>query len=237
MDRLIRVITAALILFIVAGVLPQAVSAIETEERSASKSLDLMVNDVGISFGNSKRVIGLRFNIRDEWVEEVTGLNLTLWKPSENPDAVMRGLQLGIYGPSADELRIVSVGIAMVHAYSRISGIAVAGGAVVSDGDIYGIALSGFANVAGGRMLGISVSGLANVATLGINGISIGGLANVTDVGVNGISVGGLANVAEGYMKGISVGGLANVSQGGMTGISIGGLANVSEGRITGMPM
>jgi hypothetical protein len=197
MDRHIRVITAALIVFIVAGVLPQAVSAIETEERSSSKSLDLMVNDVGISFGNSKRVIGLRFNIHDEWVEEVTGLNFTLWKPGENPDAVMRGLQLGIYGPSADELRIVSVGIAVVHAYSRVSGIAVAGGAVVSEGDIYGIALSGFANVANGRL----------------TGISIGGLANVADGCLTGISVGGLANVADGFMTGISVGGLANVSE------------------------
>ncbi len=251
MYRRTRISGAILILFVMAASVPQASSAIELEEESSPKSLDLMVNGVGISFGNSKRVIGLRFNIRDEGVEEVTGLNFTLWKPGENPDAVMRGLQLGIYGPSADELGILSVGIAAVHAYSRISGIAVAGGAVVSEGSIHGIALSGFANVADGGMFGISASGLANVATGGVNGIaigglanvaegymkgiSIGGLANVSQSGTSGISIGGLANVAEGFMTGISIGGLANVSQGGINGVSVGGLANVSEGRLTGI--
>jgi hypothetical protein len=205
------------------------------EESRGSRSLDLMADDVGISFGNSKRVRGLRFNVRDEGVEEVIGLNLTLWKPGENPDAVMKGLLLGIYGPSADELHFLSIGLAAVEAHSLISGIAIGGGAVVCEGTFNGISVGGLANVAG-SMNGIALGGLANVAEGGMKGISLGGLANVAEGGMTGISLGGLANVAEGFINGITIGGLANVTEGSMTGISLGGLAVVSEeGPVTGL--
>jgi len=212
----------------------RATTAPIEEESSGSGSLDLMADDVGISFGNSKRVRGLRFNVRDEDVEEVIGLNLTLWKPGENPDAVMKGLIFGIYGPSADELHFLSIGLASVEAHSLISGIAIGGGAVVCEGDFQGISVGGLANVAG-NMNGIALGGLANVSEGFVNGISIGGLANVAEGGMTGISLGGLANVAAGGMSGISLGGLANVAEGGMTGISLGGLANVAEGGMTGI--
>ena len=220
------------------------------EERSGSKSFDLMADGVGISFGNSKRVRGLRFNVRDEGVEEVFGLNFTLWKPGENSDAVMKGLLLGIYGPSADELNFISIGLASVEAHSLISGIAIGGGAVVCEGALNGISVAGLANVAGsmngitlgglanvteGSVNGITLGGLANVAEGRVSGITIGGLANVAEEGISGISIGGLANVTEGIMKGISVGGLATVSEVYMTGISVAGLAVVSESGMTGV--
>ena len=214
----------------------RASAASAEEERSGIQSIDLMSNDTGISFGNSKRVRGLRFNFRDEGVEEVSGLNLTLWKPGENPDAVMKGLLLGIYGPSADELHFLSAGIFTVEAFSRISGIAVGGGAVICEGEINGISIGGLANVAG-SMNGIALGGLANVAEGGVNGITVGGLANVADGGVKGITLGGLANVAAGSVSGITLGGLANVAEGGMAGISVGGLANVAEGGMMGVSL
>ena len=214
----------------------RASAASAEEERSGIQSIDLMSNDTGISFGNSKRVRGLRFNFRDEGVEEVSGLNLTLWKPGENPDAVMKGLLLGIYGPSADELHFLSAGIFTVEAFSRISGIAVGGGAVICEGEINGISIGGLANVAG-SMNGIALGGLANVAEGGVNGVTVGGLANVADGGVKGITLGGLANVAAGSVSGITLGGLANVAEGGMAGISLGGLANVAEGGVSGITL
>ena len=206
------------------------------EESRGSRSLDLMVDDVGISFGNSKRVRGLRFNVRDEGVEEVIGLNFTLWKPGENPDAVMKGLLFGIYGPAADELHFLSIGLAAVEAHSLISGIAIGGGTVVCEGIFSGISIGGLANVVG-SMNGIALGGLANVSDGFVNGITIGGLANVAEGRVSGITVGGLANVAEDDMTGISLGGLANVAEGDMTGISLGGLANVAEGDMTGISL
>ena len=206
------------------------------EESRGSRSLDLMVDDVGISFGNSKRVRGLRFNVRDEGVEEVIGLNFTLWKPGENPDAVMKGLLFGIYGPAADELHFLSIGLAAVEAHSLISGIAIGGGTVVCEGIFSGISIGGLANVVG-SMNGIALGGLANVSDGFVNGITIGGLVNVAEGRVSGITVGGLANVAEDDMTGISLGGLANVAEGDMTGISLGGLANVAEGDMTGISL
>ena len=206
------------------------------EERSGSKSFDLMADGVGISFGNSKRVRGLRFNVRDEGVEEVFGLNFTLWKPGENSDAVMKGLLLGIYGPSADELNFISIGLASVEAHSLISGIAIGGGAVVCEGALNGISVAGLANVAG-SMNGITLGGLANVAEGSVNGITLGGLANVAEGSVNGITLGGLANVAEGSVSGITLGGLANVAEGSVNGITLGGLANVTEGSVNGITL
>ena len=38
---------------------------------SRAQSLDLTVSDVGISFGDSRRVTGLRINYRDRRMEEV----------------------------------------------------------------------------------------------------------------------------------------------------------------------
>ena len=233
MKRLVLFLT--LLPFVCATMAPARLPAASVEEKEAgSASLDLTVDDFGISFGNSKRVHGLRFNIRDEGVEEVIGLNLTLWKPGENPDAVMKGLQLGIYGPSADELHFLSAGLITVEAYSLISGIGVSGGAVVCEGTFNGISLGGLANVSGG-MNGIAIGGLANVSEGRVRGIMLGGLANVAEGAMSGISFGGLANVAEGHVTGITAGGLANVAEGDMTGISVGGLANVAEGDLMGI--
>ncbi len=67
-------------------------------------SLDLAVNDVGISFGNSKRFSGLRLNFVDKNVRVVNGVNLTLWKPGDNERAVYNGLQFGLIGLSGKEM-------------------------------------------------------------------------------------------------------------------------------------
>ena len=66
-----------------------------TPSKGCCRSLDLGVNGYGISFGNSARWSGLRFNLVDRRVERVTGINLTFWKPGRNPDAVINGIALG----------------------------------------------------------------------------------------------------------------------------------------------
>jgi hypothetical protein len=91
-----------------------------------AQSLDIPSKTWGISFGNSKSFTGLRFNFRDYQVERVTGVNFTLWAPrkfgEDNKGAVVRGLslgpipgggdvrgvQLGILGAMADEIRSAS---------------------------------------------------------------------------------------------------------------------------------
>ena len=66
-----------------------------TRSNSSRRSLDLGVEERGISFGNSPRWSGLRLNLVDRHVERVTGINLTFWKPGRNPDAVINGIALG----------------------------------------------------------------------------------------------------------------------------------------------
>jgi hypothetical protein len=233
MKRLLLLMTLLSVAF--AALPPDRLPAAPVEERgSGSKSLDFMTDDFGISFGNSKRVRGLRFNIRDEGVEEVKGLNLTFWKPGENPDAVMKGLQLGIYGPAADELHFLSIGLAIVEAHSLISGIAIGGGEVVCKGTFSGISIGGITNLVG-SMNGITIAGFTNVSDGCVNGITAGGLVNVAEGNMTGISLSGLVNVAEGRVSGITIGGLVNVSEGNMAGISLSSLANVAEGRASGI--
>lgn len=60
------------------------------------QALNLTVNDYGISFGNSRRTNGLRINLTDNGLERVNGLNLTLWRPHDNPGAVVNGLALDL---------------------------------------------------------------------------------------------------------------------------------------------
>ncbi|MFW5972964.1 MAG: hypothetical protein ACOCTG_03150, partial [Bacteroidota bacterium] len=43
----------------------------------AQASLDLTVDDYGLSFGDSRRVNGLRFNFRDRHLDRVNGINVT----------------------------------------------------------------------------------------------------------------------------------------------------------------
>jgi len=236
--RMRRIAFFALLAGIVSPCLAQARSIpIERGERACTscRSLDLAINGFGVSFGNSTRFTGLRFNLVDRDVEEIDGTNLTFWKPGKNPDAVIRGIALGLIAPQGDRIEGISAGIAAVLGTSRIAGLSAAGLAVVSEGEINGIAIGGLATVADGGASGIISGGLASVVEGGMSGISFGGLASVAEGGMSGISFGGLASVAEGGMSGISAGGLASVTEGSLSGISFGGLAAVVDGDANGI--
>ena len=93
---------------------------------SFAASLDIPTRGKGISFGNSKRFDGIRFNLVDKEVERINGINLTFWIPKKNPDAVMNGLAVGLVGLSARELNGLSfAGIGA--AGEKIDGLSVAG--------------------------------------------------------------------------------------------------------------
>src|SRR5262245_65657724 len=102
-----------------------------------AQSLDL-VNGVGLSIGNSPNWTGVRINWRDKRVQEVTGLNVTIWKPIRNPDFEMNGIALGVFGPNARDINGAALGVGGVVANHDINGIAIAGLGVVAEGDING---------------------------------------------------------------------------------------------------
>jgi hypothetical protein len=210
---------------------------IEQRDRDYSprKSLDLAIHGVGVSFGNSPRFTGLRFNLVDSRVEEINGINVTLWKPGKNSDGVIRGIAAGLYSPRAGELSGISIGGLGVVAGSSLSGIAVGGLAVVSGGELGGIGIGGLATVAEGSAAGIMIGGLASVTEGALSGVSVGGLASVTEGTLSGISIGGLAAVAGKSASGIMVGGLASVVEGNFSGIHVSGLASVCDGSMSGI--
>jgi hypothetical protein len=99
---------------------------------AGARSLDLGVNDTGLSIGNSKTWTGLRINTIDIGVQRVTGANITLWKPHNNRSATVTGLSLGLVTPDAGVLRGVQFGVVGVGA---VAGAVGGGGAEVVDVD------------------------------------------------------------------------------------------------------
>src|SRR5437667_6324389 len=75
--------------------------------------LNLGVNHVGISLGNSARWTGLRINFRDRGVRQVNGINLTLWKAAKNANryAEINGLAVGLVGPEGGRLTGITLGV------------------------------------------------------------------------------------------------------------------------------
>ena len=207
----------------------------EPEPTSSGWSLDLAYKHVGLSFGNSKRLVGVRFNARDTGVEKVTGLNLTLWKPGENPDFEMTGLAIGLYGPKVSRMTGVALGLGAVVTNEEQSGLSLAGLAVVSQGPVRGGQIGGLALVAQGSLQGLNVGGLATVTQGNMRGLNVGGVAIVSQGAVEGLNFGGVATVAQSELRGLNLGGLATVSQGNMMGLNVGGVATVSQRDIRGI--
>jgi len=143
-------------------------------------SLNLGVAETGISFGNSERVNGVRFNLIDDELKLVNGLNLTLWKPHRNPDAVVNGLALGLFAPAAGTLRGASFGLLMNVAHRRKVGVHAAGFLNASQGDALGINIGGLANNTRGSLSGINLAAFGNVGQGGLNGLSLSGLSSLS---------------------------------------------------------
>ena len=205
------------------------------EEESSSSGLNLTIGHTGLSFGNSSRINGIRINWSDSGLDEINGINFTLWKPSEkDPGGDINGLALGLVAPAAGNLRGISLTPGAVLAGTSMNGIQIGGLALVSQGSINGISLAGLASVAQGNISWLAIGGLATVAQGDIDGFAFGGLATVAQGSVQGFSIGTLASVTQGSLWGFSIGGLASVTQGSLTGISMGGLATVVQGDLTG---
>ncbi len=211
------------------------VAPAQNDSTSSGTGFNLGTGGYGISFGNSPRHTGLRFNWSDNCLEEINGVNVTLWKPGECVTGAVNGLAVGVIAPAADEFNGIAIGIGGVMAKSRLSGISFGGLGVVSEGDITGITLAGLGTVSKGDLQGISIGGLGCVSQGSIVGGSFALLGLVGKGDVTGISIGGLGTVAGGTMTGMNFGGLGLVGKEGMYGVNIGGMGTVSQGVVGGL--
>lgn len=219
---------------LVALALPLHVLSLGAQEapdsaEAAGSSLDVPTDRWGISFGNSTRFNGLRINFRDDRLRKINGVNLTLWKPQERVGGSVNGVSFGLYGPRADRLQGINLGLLTVNAEGSARGLNAAGVATVSDGTLWGLNLGGLAVVGRRGATGLNVGGLANVTQGPARGINLGGLAMVSQWHASGINVGGLATVTFGRSRWINLGGLAAVGSGGAEGLTVGGLAAISQ--------
>ncbi|NIQ01392.1 MAG: hypothetical protein GWM98_14160 [Nitrospinaceae bacterium] len=175
----------------------------------------------GISFGNSKQFTGLRFNIADKDVEQVTGLNMTLGVPLEGrhytkPAGEFNGLNIGLLGPLGKRFNGITLGPLLMGA-GDFNGIMIAGGGMTADdhlrglaaglvlvdaqfGAIDGVALAGF-GVRADRLRGISI-GLVGNPIHEVHGLVLGAF-NINR-SVTGIQI-GLFNSAD-QLNGIQIG-------------------------------
>jgi hypothetical protein len=139
--------------------------------------LNIGPNHTGLSIGNSARWNGLRINFRDRGVQQLNGVNLSIWKAADetNRQARLHGLNVGIVGPEGGYLRGINLGLGAV-AEHEISGINLGIFGLVSQGSAYGLNVGGLGLVTEGKMVGLNVGGLGAVTEGDMQGINIGGL-------------------------------------------------------------
>ena len=164
-------------------------------EISQAQSLDLALKGYGISFGNSKNFNGLRFNLRDSQLEEINGLNFTLWRTKDNQSATVRGMSVGL-SPEAGNLHGLMLGALGVGADKQLEGISLGLLGVGAGQSVTGIALGGIGAGSGEDLTGITIGGLVAGAGQSIKGITIGGLAVGCGEDLTGINIGGLVTGA-----------------------------------------
>ncbi len=206
--------------------------------RAAAQSLDLTVNDAGLSIGDSRRVVGVRLNFRDRRMEEVIGLNATIWAPYDDAvgDAV-RGIALELPVAGARTITGLAAGLVGVGAEGRMSGIGVASIGVGAGGDLAGVMLGGGGVGSGGEITGIALGGLGAGAGGSVRGILAGGLGAGVGGGVTGFTMAGLGVGVGGHARGILVGGLGAGVGGSTRGLAAGGLGPGIGGDATGLTL
>src|SRR5262245_19122263 len=194
-----------------------------------------------LSIGDSRRVKGLRLNFRDRRMEQVDGINLTLWTPHRDAvGGVVNGLALGLPVTGADQIQGLAVGAFGIGTEEDLSGIGIGGLGIGGGGDMRGLMVGGLGAGAGGDIRGVMLGGLGAGSGGDLTGIILGGigvgaggsgkglLAGAVGAGVGGdmtgIGLGGVGLGVGGDAKGLLVGGIGAGTGGDFTGVGIGGV-------------
>ncbi len=212
--------------------------------------INLGVNETGLSIGNSRNWMGVRLNFRDLDIEEIRGVNITIWSPYEPATGRIRGLAIGLPSTGAGSIDGIGIGLLGIAATdnlngfmvggvgagagNNITGVAFGGLGLGAGGDISGIAFGGFGLGAGGDITGISFGGFGLGAGGDITGISVGGFGLAAGENLTGASAALFGMGAGNNMTGIGIAGFGMGAGGDMTGIHIAGFGLGAGGDITG---
>ena len=82
-----------------------------TGPRAAAQSLDLTIDGYGISLGDAEYVNGLRLNFRDRRLQQVNGINATVWSPYSPATGVVNGISVGLPVTGAASVHGLATGL------------------------------------------------------------------------------------------------------------------------------
>lgn len=184
-----------------------------------AQSIDLTAGNTGISFGDSEEITGIRFNFKDVRLRRMTGLNVTIWSPSEDIRSTVTGVAIGLPLAGARNFTGLGVGVLGFGAQENTTGI------------IAGLLGAG----AGQDMFGIGIGGLGAGAGRDVQGIMIGGLGAGSGRNAKGIMIGGLGAGSGNDAVGVMIAGLGAGSGNDAVGVMFGGLGAGAGRDATGM--
>lgn len=190
---------------------------------AGERSLDLTAHDYGVSFGNSRVTHGLRINAVDAGVEQVDGVNLTLWRPGDNEDAVMRGLGVGLYGPDGHQVTGLSIG--PLVAGDALTGVQLGLLGAKSRDSMHGLNLASVVTRAERDLFGVN-------GALMVGGGGDVGFLNLGVLGISPFRLSDLSGPHQGLLWGLNVGGIF-VDYPNASGLTVSGVVRVP--RIDGL--
>lgn len=201
---------------------------------NAQAQLNLGVDGVGLSIGNSQDWRGVRLNYRDSGIQDIRGINVTVLAPKDPASGSIRGAAIGLLSTGAREIHGLGVGLVGIAATDDLSGAMIGGLGAGAGGNITGIAFGGFGLGAGGNITGISIGGFGLAAGENLSGASaalfgIGAGGDMTGFGLAGFGMG-----AGGSIKGIHLAGFGMGAGDDITGIHIAGFGLGAGGTIKG---
>ena len=197
--------------------------------------IDLTIHGSGLAIGDKPNMTGLRLNFRDRQLEQINGINATIWMPYSPAKGTVNGIALGIPATGAARINGVGLGIVGLGAESAIKGIGLGGIGVGSGTDMTGIFIGGIGVGAGGRVEGLTVGGIGVGSGVSLRGIQVGGIGVGGGGDLIGISIGGIGVGGGGNVSGLAIGGVGVGGGGDFTGIGIGGIGVGTGGNATGL--
>ena len=190
----------------------------------SAQSLDLTINNTGLSIGDSRFVRGIRLNFRDRNLERVSGINATIWMPDDEAHGgVVQGLALGLPATGARRIEGAGIGVFGVGAEESFTGLGIGGFGIGAGGDVRGILIGGFGVGSGGNVTGLTIGGFGAGAGGHVKGITIGGFGAGAGGSVSGLQIGGFGVGSGGDVTGITIGGFGAGAGGTLRGLVIGG--------------
>jgi len=202
-------------------------------------SLDLTIRNSGLSIGNAPRVNGIRLNYRDDGLERVNGLNMTLWGPyndeERTPSGTVNGLAIGLPVTGAADVNGIAIGVLGIEAHSSLRGVVVGGLGTGAGESMAGVAIGGLGMGAGAQFTGIGVGGLGIGSGENLRGLAAGGLGVGAGENVSGITAGGLGVGAGEHLTGVALGGLGVGAGESIRGLVAGGLGVGAGENLTGV--